>query len=314
MKPFSRLIASSLLALGLRAVGRADIVDDLVRSRGRLAPFHAVYLEEVRVAREAKPSEGIPAWGSVNSRQEVRSAVDRTSSLLVLPSLMPNHPGTFTGESYFTGPKVTYSAVEGGRRGHFGTHRSGLYNPAAAAYELAGCPVEDYLERFNHRVIAPNTVRVTDGDYEEDLTLERRGDQTVIAADTDVKAHGITSRSRVEAWVDHKGFSYPKRCVIETLQDGRVEKSRTYTLLRIEKDETPLAFAFREGANMEDLDRHIRYDVVKGRLVEDPDGVVARRLTSRRRLMFIGSGLVIGAWLVVVARRRRGRSASPTAA
>lgn len=298
---------AAMLAVALGGGARAGIAEDLVASRQRITPFRATYLEEIRIVKEIKGEGGTPGWGMVPSRQKVVCGVDADSSFLNMASIAPGQPADLS-ESFFTGPEKSYNTIEKGHRGHFGSHRNGMFNPAAAGYETAGYPIEQYLATFNHQEVSPHTLQVTDHSYRENLGVERFGSQTVMASVTNLEKTKTATRSCVTEWVAHHGSMFPKKVILEVLKEGAVISERAYTLLEISQDDSPLKFTFQEGGLVTDLDDNKVYNVIKGKLVEDPVfSAEARKSTLQRRSLFIGSVVALTGWGVLTVRRRRAR-------
>lgn len=316
----------TLLSIGLvigcasLAPGAEDVLGLLAASRKMLPPFHAIYTEvhDRRDQPIAEPGAEL-GWGSFSGAMEVDAAVDADGSRLIYKRMIPEDVAKDKAKLLASGGThlyqnvggVAWNLIEGGMRGDFGQHPTGMINPAAAAYEAyGGLPVDKLLTTFPHRVVddewvevsttAPTTIR---------LHIKKLGSQEVIVEEIDWAPNRV-ARGRVDGWVDVQGWVYPKTYRYSFERDGSVKYVRTWNLKEILDDHSPLKAPIFEGALVKDADTNVVYDVKDGKLVPNP---IFNRETgialTLRRLGFVAAMLLaMGCGWIWLCRRRRLRS------
>jgi len=95
---------------------------------------------------------------------DVEALVDSGSSYFINQNVnckpkrnLPSRAGS-EEQICFNDGMTNYDPIEGGRRGGFGTHPSGMVNPAAAAYEFSGLFADDYFKKHPYVVNVPESV------------------------------------------------------------------------------------------------------------------------------------------------------------
>ena len=309
------LIVAVIAAVSASA--QSDPVRELNASRKSLKPFYATYLEVNKVSGKLASSDGTPGWGSGDSTIQIEAAVDATSGSLIYQDMNGKPKDASTARAgggtqvYFNDGKVNYDLIEGGKRGGFGSHPSGMVNPAAAAYEYSGVPASQYFDKYHYVVDGPDQVTTSGRTSTTTFKFSKFGNQTVLVSRHTKSVNADEGMDRdltltVQSWVDYLGLKYPGVVDFEYLDHGQPSITRTYTLQKIHEDRTgPLKVTIPEGGLIKDYDLNIVYNMRGGKLVPNP--IFNREVASAttiRRVGFILAILLLIAWALYRLRTR----------
>lgn len=308
-------VMMSFMLGGTYALAQSELVNGIAESRARLKPFRAIYKEVNRVL-DKLPLErnATPGWGATDHEMEVEASVDAKLSTLtykdMTPALTKRRPEmklASGGRQTFTnaGP-IAYSFIEGGMRGAWGKHPSGMVNPAAAGYEAWGQPVDKLFKSYPPTLLDGSTLLCAPEGSRLTIRVANFGGQSVISGwETELPNSG--ERASTDEWVVRAGMRYPKRVTYAYQKDGKPQIERSWTLVKILDDTAPLRIELKEGALLKDDDANIVYDVKNGKLV--PNSIFNKdigRETTLRRIAFIGAAVaLVGLGTAWWLRKRR---------
>lgn len=262
------------VGLGLPAIVHAGPVEDLAASRRKLRSFRATYIERIDVNRTPAPSSpgAVLGWGSKSSEIPVEASVDSNSSELKYPNLGSEGDVQTGGKRiFFNKGERSFQFIEGGMRGAFDRHQSGMLNPAAAAYEIHGQSASMFFDKYPNRSETGRWVKVSDAHSETEIRFHALGNQMMIEEVLNRNLKGKETRVRIEQWHVESELAYPKVVVLTFMNQGEVTQTRTYTLQKVlAVDFHPLQPPLMEGALIKDEEKGIVYKVRNGQLEVDP--------------------------------------------
>jgi hypothetical protein len=289
--------AIGMALLGLATLGwpQSNPLRSLEESRKRLAPFHAVYVEEISVLvqPERTVKGSVLGWGASDSKLEVEASIDGRFSQLRYAKV--SNSGGPTGRIYFNEPGKTWDFIEEGLRGGFGSHPSGLINPAAAAYEIESIEAQKYISELSNSQVSGSMIQGLKHGATKTIQLRTLGTQTVIeSVSSTCSGKGANTLMRVESWLQHKESYFPKSLSLTFNRNGQVTQVRRYRLLKILQSSEPLRVNLVEGALLKNRDTQLVYDVKNGKLVPNKDFNGGPSSTDFRRYLIIVAFIMMG--------------------